>query len=443
MAPPGSKLAPAEVSYLSFEGGGGKGGAYLGALAALAEPGLEFFQTRIVGDGVDHFLDVRKIRGIAGASAGAITAALIASGYGLRELYDFMTDESLLASFYDDPHDAKGNRERLVYSKAKTEIESSPARRRFWIEEWAVSSSPLWRKFLFELQAAQLKEEARLAGLLVAPLVAKAIAGWIGPMFPSAVKTITRNPDVLAEYLDNLTFDLGLFSGVEIWKVLDGMIGSKPTPSTGAGPLPDRRGITFAQHKKLHGVDLRLTGTNLETGQSRIFSAARTHTPEFRVIDAVRISLSLPFFFKPFVISVGPYRGTWIDGGILNNNPIHAFDDPDAPGTINPNLLGIRLGADCPSPQKPMPIHDTGDLAQALSTVMLGLSELGQIRTPQERAQTIALEVDPLSTFEFVADKEVLHAVCCRAARQTLGYFGFEARGAGNLIPQLFGRPCP
>ncbi|MGI9613114.1 MAG: patatin-like phospholipase family protein [Acidimicrobiales bacterium] len=56
-----------------FKGGGAKGIAYAGALRACEELGLEF-------------------RAVAGSSAGAITAALVAVGYSSRELEDLIHD---------------------------------------------------------------------------------------------------------------------------------------------------------------------------------------------------------------------------------------------------------------------------------------------------------------------------------------------------------------
>lgn len=78
------QLSPDDVHYLSFEGGGGKGAAYLGALAALAHPEIGLLQHEAATD--DYHLrrwtsaDEFGIRGVAGASVGAITAALLASG---------------------------------------------------------------------------------------------------------------------------------------------------------------------------------------------------------------------------------------------------------------------------------------------------------------------------------------------------------------------------
>ena len=101
-----TKLTPEQVHYLSFEGGGGKGAAYLGALAALSHPDIGLLEYDEVTD--DYYLKRRAggsgsgIRGMAGASAGAITVALVASGWGVRGLYrDVISDRESLAGFFD------------------------------------------------------------------------------------------------------------------------------------------------------------------------------------------------------------------------------------------------------------------------------------------------------------------------------------------------------
>jgi len=84
-------LTARDVRYLCFQGGGGKGAVYLGALDALEYKKL----LPIVPAG--------QIKGICGASAGAITALLVACGFtasgkgGIRErliktsLVEFLT----------------------------------------------------------------------------------------------------------------------------------------------------------------------------------------------------------------------------------------------------------------------------------------------------------------------------------------------------------------
>ena len=63
------------VKNLVFQGGGGRGMAYLGALAALEDLGILPVGTQ-----------TSPIAGIAGASAGAITAFLVAAGFESWEL---------------------------------------------------------------------------------------------------------------------------------------------------------------------------------------------------------------------------------------------------------------------------------------------------------------------------------------------------------------------
>lgn len=84
---------------------------------------------------------------------------------------------------------------------------------------------------------------------------------------------------------------------------------------------------------------------------------------EMAVADAVRASMSIPFFFDPVAFVAGPadialplpdgssvqrhYDGgtvTWVDGGMLNNFPIHAFDRVDGKPPRWPTI-GVRLSA--------------------------------------------------------------------------------------------------
>ena len=76
---PGSRMSP-RYSYLSFRGGGAKGLAYIGALRALEETGI-----------------TKKpvLMGVAGASAGSITAFLVALGYSYLEVAAFFEKPAL------------------------------------------------------------------------------------------------------------------------------------------------------------------------------------------------------------------------------------------------------------------------------------------------------------------------------------------------------------
>lgn len=78
---------------------------------------------------------------------------------------------------------------------------------------------------------------------------------------------------------------------------------------------------TFNDLKNRKFIELYLIGTNLSTGYSEVFS--EKHTPRMRVVDAARISMSLPLFFR----AVRNFRNdVYVDGGVFNNYPIKLFD---------------------------------------------------------------------------------------------------------------------
>lgn len=81
------------------------------------------------------------------------------------------------------------------------------------------------------------------------------------------------------------------------------------------------RDATFGDLQEDGRPDLYVYGSNLSTGFSEVFSVE--HTPTRRLVDAVRISMSLPLFFA----AVRDARGdVLVDGGLLNNFPIKLFD---------------------------------------------------------------------------------------------------------------------
>jgi NTE family protein len=78
---------------------------------------------------------------------------------------------------------------------------------------------------------------------------------------------------------------------------------------------------TFRDFQLAKRPDLYLVGANLSTGFGEVFSVE--HTPSMRVVDAVRISMSLPLFFAAIR---NPRGDVYVDGGLLNNYPIKLFD---------------------------------------------------------------------------------------------------------------------
>jgi NTE family protein len=108
--------------------------------------------------------------------------------------------------------------------------------------------------------------------------------------------------------------------------------------------------ITFGQLKEKGFKDLYITGTCLNRQKSIVFSSLTY--PKMKVRDAVRISTSIPLYFEPlFIDSIGNiiYRpkikeglDLVMDGGFLENFPIHLFDN----ATIDHTTLGFRIDSE-------------------------------------------------------------------------------------------------
>ncbi len=182
-------------------------------------------------------------------------------------------------------------------------------------------------------------------------------------------------------YLNDIIADLGIFSGCAAREFIDRLLVQKTNQAN----------VTFRQHYELFRIKLVLAGANLERGTSEYFS--KDTTPNMPVADAVRISMGLPFIFKPYRITTRAasqmgnpaLAGLWVDGGVRNNLPVRAFENE--PGT-RPHTLGIRLGEETVTP-----INNIIDLLTALTIRqgLLGSGEAEISRTSGYWQQTVIL----------------------------------------------------
>ena len=108
--------------------------------------------------------------------------------------------------------------------------------------------------------------------------------------------------------------------------------------------------ITFDELHRKGFKDLYVAGTCLNKQRS-VFFSYETY-PKMKVRDAVRISTGIPLYFEAvFMDSSGNIfvhpkskqgLDVMVDGGFLENFPIHIFDDPK----IDSFTLGFRIDPD-------------------------------------------------------------------------------------------------
>lgn len=90
-------------------------------------------------------------------------------------------------------------------------------------------------------------------------------------------------------------------------------------------------GITLKEFYELNNVDFQIMATNLNKYCYKKFNYSET--PDVKVLDAVRMSISVPFLF-----TINEFEGDiHIDGGLIDNYPIRVFE-----GNLD-NFLGFKL----------------------------------------------------------------------------------------------------
>jgi NTE family protein len=78
----------------------------------------------------------------------------------------------------------------------------------------------------------------------------------------------------------------------------------------------------ISRMKEAHGFrEIYMVGTNLSTRFSEVYSPELT--PDMKLVDALRISMSIPLFFRAVRDA---RRDVLVDGGVLENYPIKLFD---------------------------------------------------------------------------------------------------------------------
>lgn len=314
------------IKNLVLEGGGVKGIAYVGALEALERANT-----------------LSKLERVAGTSAGAITAMLVAVGYSVDEIKE-ITWNLNFKKFMDDDWGFIRDTHRLTHYYG-------------------------WYKGEFFLKYAK-----------------------------DLIKAKTGN--------ENITFR----------------------------QLHERILAGETQFKDLYTI-----GVNLTTGMAEKFSYESTHA-DVPIALAVRISMSIPLFFKAVKLN----NDIYVDGGVMQNYPISIFDKyrylPEhlqakcgkdkLARFYNPETLGIRLDSkeeismflksNTPERRK---IKSLYQYAQALVSTILNLQNLYHMKSPFDIHRSIYCDTLDVSTMDFGLSNSKKRALILSGQKAVAQYF--------------------
>ncbi|HKP98105.1 MAG TPA: patatin-like phospholipase family protein [Fibrobacteria bacterium] len=545
------RLARDDIKYIALEGGGGKGNAFVGALESLAHPDINVIR--------NSGYRLTNIEGVAGASAGAITALFLAAGFTPFELKTITELEDFNA-FFDGPAPGRvfriGGFRNLPPRADPVSVELSgfvreamalvrdadPRRMAAYvathvrIREFtralqelhdrltsipdspadALESALRIRELIESLTRLEVDDTLAAVAAVREILTAVPPALWnhvarMGSHFYNLVRwriheavvsllfmhvsnfmSIARSqlPDETYRQLlnrdaqataDAIVHDFGVLTGEAIydffrrWLAVARLRVTNPSHYEGyvpagtsqeelpgrfqalkdlvvAGTDPVLRGfrddnMTFEVFEREFRMKMAFTGTNLESLTSHVFSGATT--PRFYIVDAVRLSMALPYcIFKPLIIReddplldqvLGPGEsprerdpvslnterhpliGVWVDGGLFNNMPSHVFDREPGGG----ETLSLRL--DSSFQMMPESVTNIAEYFQRFpGGVFFGTGEALAARSYENKYRAIALDTGDLTLLSFSPSPAQAGRVRRSAIEYVFRYFDFS-----------------
>lgn len=303
---------PPEV--IVYKGGGAKGIAYVGVQYFLEENGL-----------------LRDLKRVAGTSAGAINALLVALGYTAAEMEQILR-ETDLKTFLDHPYQSEREFVQTVISIAKKKGDST-------INDIFSACKQLYRLYC--------SEEIRSS---------------------------------LSEILEEVNERGGLCEGARILAWIEGLIRQK----TGIA------NCTFGEYRALMESKgfkhLYVYASKMRPAKVACFSSENPECENIIIADAIRASMSIPILFMPHImrtkaddgyIEEQPAIGSFLDGGIIKNLPIEfdylkyrSTNTPSEKAWTNHQMLAFNL-VDPPTEQPlvPEPSNRTSLLDSASATI--------------------------------------------------------------------------
>jgi NTE family protein len=136
---------------------------------------------------------------------------------------------------------------------------------------------------------------------------------------------------------------------------------------------------------------------------------------EQSVADAVRASMSVPFFYRPIVLtSVNGHRYCLVDGGVLSNFPIDSFDRPDGRPpewptfgvTVVPKLRDGLV--DMIPALKPLRLFRQSSMLEGLLNTMLVGHDQTHLNLPWVRVRAIEVPSTDIGVLDFDAPRAQL-----------------------------------
>ncbi|QBI19800.1 hypothetical protein ER308_09690 [Egibacter rhizosphaerae] len=142
-----------------------------------------------------------------------------------------------------------------------------------------------------------------------------------------------------------------------------------------------------------------------------------------RVVDAVRASMAIPFFFRAAKVRHHGTAGasTLVDGGLLSNFPVGLFDRTDG---LRPRwpTFGVKLSEREPPGLAVTPVRGPLSLAASLVATMRGAHDARHLDDPGVQDRTMFVDTSGVSTLNFDLSREEAEELRTRGHGAATGF---------------------
>jgi predicted acylesterase/phospholipase RssA len=169
--------------------------------------------------------------------------------------------------------------------------------------------------------------------------------------------------------------------------------------------------FTFKECLDRFGKSLRVVVTDLNDAVSKTFCPILT--PEYRIADAVRASMSYPYYFQPFIC---PQTGHYLsDGGVISNYPLFVLPREEHLRTLS---ILIRT-----SVEKDDNLMNLGIEELISRPIKIVLTERTNIESRFYDSKCIQIKLGNLNILEFSFDEETKNFIIEQGKKSVKEYF--------------------
>lgn len=200
-----------------------------------------------------------------------------------------------------------------------------------------------------------------------------------------------------------LTTKYGLYRGEKLLTWVQQIIEQK----TG------NKDLTFAQLEEQGYKTLKVFASDLNTTTLTEFSYEQT--PGVKVAESIRASMSIPLFFDAWKFpDEKPDNHIYVDGGVLYNYPITAFDDID-------KTLGFFI--DINEVDDGLDFNDVSSYLKHLFRTVLNAQDVDFFKTIEKEKTTVIIRNKGIAITNFSLTKEQQDTLYKEGKRATKEYF--------------------